>query len=306
MAEFTNYPNQIDTTNELPKATDNVTPVKAELFNRLRDAIVAIETELGIQPSSTFSTVKARLDALDSTITTIIGPAPTPEPNIITETIITTDTTPTIITTFPVTNNATTVIWATVVARNPADGTTLVATRRIILRRIDEAFGGTDSTIGTDFNDNLPSSPEQLIGTTDISSSGLYGALGSLDGKTLIGDSGTGVNTLTFSGAGNALDSSALLAAINSTWPQWTANLISNHLHIFHDSTGSSAKIIIIGEGTANTLLGLIPIISVGQDKPNLFSGVTGTASSVSLQVTGTIDVPVWNWSIRYSIEVTM
>lgn len=68
MAEFSNYPNKIDTTAEIPKATDNVTPVKAELFNRLRDAIIAVENELGIQPSSTYSTVKARLDALEQGI----------------------------------------------------------------------------------------------------------------------------------------------------------------------------------------------------------------------------------------------
>lgn len=68
MAEFSNYPNQIDITTELPKATDNVTPVKAELFNRLRDAIVSVENELGIQPSSTYSTVKDRLDAMDAKI----------------------------------------------------------------------------------------------------------------------------------------------------------------------------------------------------------------------------------------------
>jgi hypothetical protein len=68
LSEFSNYPNKIDTTAQLPKATDNVTPVKAELFNRLRDAVVCIESELGIQPSSTFSTVKARLDAMEALI----------------------------------------------------------------------------------------------------------------------------------------------------------------------------------------------------------------------------------------------
>lgn len=72
MAEFSNYPNQIDTTTELPKATDNVTPVKAEIFNRLREAIINVEVELGIQPSSTFSTVKDRLDSLQSLINAII------------------------------------------------------------------------------------------------------------------------------------------------------------------------------------------------------------------------------------------
>lgn len=71
MAEFSSYPNQIDTTTELPKATDNVTPVNADIFNRVRDAIIAIENELGIQPSSTFSTVKARCDAFEARITDV-------------------------------------------------------------------------------------------------------------------------------------------------------------------------------------------------------------------------------------------
>lgn len=64
MGEFTKYPNKIDTTTELPKSTDNVTPVKAEVVNRQRDALLAIESELGIKPSGTHSTVRARLDAI--------------------------------------------------------------------------------------------------------------------------------------------------------------------------------------------------------------------------------------------------
>lgn len=71
MSEYTKYPNQIDTTAELPKVTDLVTPVKAEVVNRLRDAVLAVENELGIQPSGTFSTVRARFDHLDSLISSI-------------------------------------------------------------------------------------------------------------------------------------------------------------------------------------------------------------------------------------------
>lgn len=74
MAEFSNYPNKIDTTTEIPKATDRVTVVSAELFNRLRNAVLAVENELGIQPSSTFSTVKDRLDAMEANFTGTIGP----------------------------------------------------------------------------------------------------------------------------------------------------------------------------------------------------------------------------------------
>lgn len=67
MAQYTKYPLGIDTSTELPKATDLVTAVNGESVNRLREAILAIENELGIQPSGTNSTVRARLDYLENT-----------------------------------------------------------------------------------------------------------------------------------------------------------------------------------------------------------------------------------------------
>lgn len=60
------YPNQIDNSTSIPVATDGVTPVNAEVVNRLRDAIIAIESENGINPSGTYGTVRARLDVLES------------------------------------------------------------------------------------------------------------------------------------------------------------------------------------------------------------------------------------------------
>jgi len=62
------YPAQIDTGLTLPAATDNSTPVSASIFNNSRSAIIQIETELGVKPSGISSTVRARLDALDTTI----------------------------------------------------------------------------------------------------------------------------------------------------------------------------------------------------------------------------------------------
>lgn len=64
----TKYPNQIDGNNELPQAIDLVTPVKAESVNNLRGAIIAIEQELGVDPSREFGTVRARLDAMQAEI----------------------------------------------------------------------------------------------------------------------------------------------------------------------------------------------------------------------------------------------
>jgi len=68
---YSNYPNQLDNSTTLPPSTDLVTPVKAEVTNRLRDAILAIQAELGTQPSGTYSTVRARLDALRTELETL-------------------------------------------------------------------------------------------------------------------------------------------------------------------------------------------------------------------------------------------
>lgn len=65
---MTKYPAQIDTITELPTIVDNTTPLRAITINRLRDAIFAIETELGVKPRGSSSTVKARLDTIDSTL----------------------------------------------------------------------------------------------------------------------------------------------------------------------------------------------------------------------------------------------
>ena len=66
---MTRYPNAIDTTTtpggDLPSVRNNIDPVDAIVVNRLRDAIIAIEAELGINPSERFGTVRARLDCLE-------------------------------------------------------------------------------------------------------------------------------------------------------------------------------------------------------------------------------------------------
>lgn len=63
---YSKYPTALDNQASLPVSIDLVTPVRAEVTNRLRAAIVAIETELGTDPSQTYGTVRARLDALTS------------------------------------------------------------------------------------------------------------------------------------------------------------------------------------------------------------------------------------------------
>lgn len=63
------YPAQVDSSVTLPTVTNNFTPISADAVNRIRDAVINIESELGIRPSGTSGTVRARLDI----ITTAIG-----------------------------------------------------------------------------------------------------------------------------------------------------------------------------------------------------------------------------------------
>ena len=58
------YPASIDDSTTLPIITNN-TNLDPKLFNDLRDAILALEKELGTSPSSTFGTVKSRLNYLE-------------------------------------------------------------------------------------------------------------------------------------------------------------------------------------------------------------------------------------------------
>lgn len=64
------YPAQIDNSTSIPISTDNNTLVKASVTNTLREAILAIESELGVKPGGT-STVKDRLTSIDATITNL-------------------------------------------------------------------------------------------------------------------------------------------------------------------------------------------------------------------------------------------
>lgn len=44
------YPDAIDGQAQVPLTVDRVTPINADLINAIRSAVIAIETELGIQP----------------------------------------------------------------------------------------------------------------------------------------------------------------------------------------------------------------------------------------------------------------
>jgi len=62
------YPAQIDTNITLPQAIDNLTPVQGSIFNQLRNAVIAIETELGVKPSGINATVAERVGNLENIV----------------------------------------------------------------------------------------------------------------------------------------------------------------------------------------------------------------------------------------------
>ena len=66
---FSKYPTSLDDATSLPVTVDLVTPVNAEVVNRHRDAILAIEAELGSDPSRAYGSVKDRMDSLRSGLT---------------------------------------------------------------------------------------------------------------------------------------------------------------------------------------------------------------------------------------------
>lgn len=67
----TKYPAQIDTTVTLPSATDNFTPITGSTANILRDAILAVENTLGVQPAGAYGTVVNRISVLETDVNNI-------------------------------------------------------------------------------------------------------------------------------------------------------------------------------------------------------------------------------------------
>lgn len=57
------YPSQIDTSN-IEVISDGSSPMRANDFNTLRKALLNVETELGINPKGSYSSVRARLESL--------------------------------------------------------------------------------------------------------------------------------------------------------------------------------------------------------------------------------------------------
>jgi hypothetical protein len=69
--EYSVYPHDIDGYSTLPLLRNLVDEIRAEDANRLRDAIVKIEEELGVKPSGTYASVSHRLDMIGDAMAAI-------------------------------------------------------------------------------------------------------------------------------------------------------------------------------------------------------------------------------------------
>jgi hypothetical protein len=115
-------------------------------------------------------------------------------------------------------------------------------------------------------------------GSVDLTTSGLYGGGGTLDGETIILTvNGVGPTTLNLVGTGNAANEAALLAAINAEWPALTASAATgtNFLQLIDNTVGTGGSIT-VGSGTANTHLGLTA---------TTYTGVNATLNTETLEL---------------------
>lgn len=67
------YPVAIDV--NLPIAT-NTAPISANLTNEIRSALLAVQAELGLKPSGSFGTIRARLDSIEGVVDTLSNITP--------------------------------------------------------------------------------------------------------------------------------------------------------------------------------------------------------------------------------------
>ena len=68
---FSVYPGALDGYSTLPLRRDGIDEIRANDVNRLRDAIIKIEMELGVEPSGVFATVRSRLNSVSDASTLI-------------------------------------------------------------------------------------------------------------------------------------------------------------------------------------------------------------------------------------------
>jgi hypothetical protein len=140
---------------------------------------------------------------------------------------------------------------------------------------------------------NVVSIGQATIGTTNITTPSLYGGSSTLDGLTLILNvNGAGLQTLILSKANNVANETAFLAAILAKWP-------ALNLAIADGSTNnlvlSASTSLVIGAGTANTLLGLTAgsstNVSIVTERPIVWPFAIGAGVTIWVNPQHDIDI---------------
>lgn len=124
------------------------------------------------------------------------------------------------------------------------------------------------------------SSAAVVTGTANLNTAALYGGnggAGTLNGLTLILTVNTVLKTLTLNAQTNAFSLAALLQAINMAWPGLTATVNGSGFLVLTDNNKGSVFTIVVGAGTANTLLGLSAATTAG----------TGHSYSIEYEIDG-------------------
>lgn len=128
--------------------------------------------------------------------------------------------------------------------------------------------------------------PNNRIYTVPLTSA-MFGSTSTLDGLTIILTIGGSSNTLTLSKATNAASQAAFITAVNSTFTVTSAANNSNCLVI------PTASTLVIGAGTANTILGLTAGTVLGVTMAQLASDVAPLCTPLNNLTSGTSPVPV-------------
>jgi hypothetical protein len=156
---------------------------------------------------------------------------------------------------------------------------------------IEQYVGITPEVSGSSFT--ISALGNATIGTNDVTAAGLYGGGGTLNGKTLILTiDGQTAQTLTFAGGGNSVNLTALITAIANKWPTLfqvgVGGPSGNKLLI-------SSTSVVIGAGTANTVLGLTTgtptYVSILLDRPIVWQNAIGD---------------VINWAVTYPKNINL
>ena len=123
---------------------------------------------------------------------------------------------------------------------------------------LENGIGLAAQVVGTVDLTGLTYATQAVItGTVDLTTSGLYGGGGTLDGKTLTLTVNGVLTSLALVGTTNAASETTLLAAIAAEWPTLTVTTNGSHYLVLTDNTYGTGSTITVTSTTGATALGV-------------------------------------------------